>query len=50
MSAAALMHLTRSGRGLASAVVAALSLIAMWLLVKRVEAKAGDGKQTTGDR
>jgi UDP-N-acetylmuramyl pentapeptide phosphotransferase/UDP-N-acetylglucosamine-1-phosphate transferase len=50
MSAAALMHLTRSGRGLASAVVAALSLIAIWLLVKRVEAKAGDGKQTTGDR
>jgi UDP-N-acetylmuramyl pentapeptide phosphotransferase/UDP-N-acetylglucosamine-1-phosphate transferase len=39
MSAAALIHLTRAGRGVASAVVAVVSLFAVWLLVKRVEAR-----------
>lgn len=45
MSVAALIHLTRSGRGIASAVAAVVSLAAMWVLVKRVEGKAGDRGQ-----
>lgn len=39
-SAAALIHLTRAGQGIASAAVAAVSLFAVWLLVKRAEARA----------
>jgi UDP-N-acetylmuramyl pentapeptide phosphotransferase/UDP-N-acetylglucosamine-1-phosphate transferase len=50
MSAAALMHLTRSGRGIASAVVAGFSLVAVWVLVRSAEARAGDRRQGTGDR
>jgi UDP-N-acetylmuramyl pentapeptide phosphotransferase/UDP-N-acetylglucosamine-1-phosphate transferase len=50
MSAAALIHLMDSGRGIASVVVALVSLAAVWMLVKRVEGKAGDGRLTTGDR
>jgi len=41
MSAAALIHLTRSGRGVASAVVAVVSLAVVWVLVKRVERRTG---------
>ncbi|HUG13247.1 MAG TPA: glycosyltransferase family 4 protein [Opitutaceae bacterium] len=40
MSAAALIHLTRSGRGIASAVVAVVSLAAVWLLVQRAESRS----------
>jgi UDP-N-acetylmuramyl pentapeptide phosphotransferase/UDP-N-acetylglucosamine-1-phosphate transferase len=50
MSVAALIHLMNSERGIASVVVALVSLAAVWLLVKRVEANAGDRRRGTGDR
>lgn len=40
MAAAALIHLERMGRGLATATVAVASLATVWLLVRRAEARA----------
>lgn len=42
MSAAALIHLERAGRGIASAVVAVGSLAAVWVLVRRAEARVSE--------
>lgn len=49
MAVAAYLHLSRAGRGLASTTAAALSLLAVWLLVKMAERRAGTATQETGD-